>query len=398
MARYDAVIVGARCAGSALAIGLARAGWRVLLVDRDEFPSDTLSTHGLWPNAIARLESLGALELLQRRHRLNPCELRWRVFGHEFSGTFTPVGRHRHCLAIRRIALDAALVDAARNAGATARLGDPVRSLLGTGTSADPVRGVVTDSGEQIEARWVIGADGRASTVARALGLARMRPLRAEMAMVFAYWRGLPATPSMHFHGEAHGVLTWSPCEDDVHIVIYNCPPELARGTAQARLRAYEAGIRRFPETLDPGLLERAERISELRIAPETMLRGYFRQAAGPGWALVGDAGHFKHPSTAQGIGDALDGAHELAERLLETDPGLRGYQASRDRRALEHYEWSFNFGRLPRAEFAEPLYAGLASEAAAAQDFRDVFTRRVDPRTELLTPARRARWFAAAA
>jgi 2-polyprenyl-6-methoxyphenol hydroxylase-like FAD-dependent oxidoreductase len=128
------------------------------------------------------------------------------------------------------------------------------------------------------------------------------------------------------------------------------------------------------------------------------MLRGYFRPAAGAGWALIGDAGHFKHPSTAQGIGDALEQAHHVAGALLGADPALSEYEGWRNRRAEQHYEWSFNFGRLPRRQFAEPLYAGIAHDERAAQDFRDVFTRRVDPRSQLLTAERRERWFAAPA
>jgi 2-polyprenyl-6-methoxyphenol hydroxylase-like FAD-dependent oxidoreductase len=398
MERYDVVIVGARCAGAALAIELARARLKVLVVDRDEFPSDTLSTHGLWPNAISRLEYLGAMAILRARHELHRCELRWRVFTHEFSGAFTPVHRHWWCMAPRRVALDAALLEAALAAGAHARLGHRVRALLGSGTEADPVHGVVTEDGRRIQARWVIGADGRASTVAHTLGLPKRNPLRGDMAMMFAYWGGLPATPFMHFHGESHGVLAWAPCEDDVHIVVLSCSPELTWGPTEGRERAYLAGIRRFPETLEPEWLDHAERISELRIAPETMLRGHFRQATGPGWALIGDAGHFKHPSTAQGIADALDQANYVAKGLLGADPGLSGYQQWRDQRAEAHYEWSFNFGRLPRREQAEPLYAGIAGDERAAQDFRDVFTRRIDPRSGLLTPERRERWFAAAA
>jgi flavin-dependent dehydrogenase len=389
---YDVVIVGARCAGSALAIELARGGMKVLLVDRDERPGDTLSTHGLWPNALARLDSLGALDLLRARHRLHPCELRWRVFGHEFAGPFTPVGGHRHCLAPRRAALDGALLDTAVVAGAHVRLGRRVRGLTGT----DRVRGVVLDDGERIQAKWVIGADGRTSTVARALELPKRSPRRAEMAMMYAYWRGLPPTPYMHFHGEADGVLAWAPCEDDVHIVVLSCRPGLARGSV--RMPAYLAGIRGFPETLAPEWLDGAERISELRVAPETMLRGFYRRATGPGWALVGDAGHFKHPSTAQGIADALEQSHHVAQGLLGADPALHDYERWRDRRAAAHYEWSFNFGRFPRRDFADRLYAGIAGDERAAQDFRDVLTRRVDPRTELLTPQRRDRWFAAAA
>ena len=87
-----------------------------------------------------------------------------------------------------------------------------------------------------------------------------------------------------------------------------------------------------------------------------------------------------------------------LATALLGADPGLTEYERWRNGRAEAHYEWSFNFGRLPRHEFAEPLYAGIASDERAGQDFRDVLTRRVDPPLGAAYPERRARWFAAAA
>ena len=397
MERYDAVIVGARVAGSPLAIELARGGWDVLILDRDEFPSDTLSTQGIWPNGLARLDDLGALELLKSRHEIRFLEHRFRVFEWEISGPFTPIGGHSLCTAPRRLVLDAALLDTAHAAGASARLGEKVTGLIGAGTDDDPVRGVVVESGEEIEARWVIGADGRASGVAGALGLAKREPLRGEMGMLFAYWGGLPETPYMHFHAEADGVISWGNAEDDVGLVILNCPPEHTRGGAEARTAAYLEGIRRFPATLEEAAIDAAERTSEVRVAPETMLRGYFRQATGPGWALVGDAGHFKHPSTAQGIGDALEGAHHLAKALLGRDPGLDAYEAQRDARAAEAYAWSFNFARFPRRGGGDAVFAGLQGDPEAAQDFRDVLSRQVDPRTQLFTPERLDRYDRAA-
>jgi flavin-dependent dehydrogenase len=394
MKRCDVVIVGGRCAGSALAIELARGGLDVLIVDRDELPGDTLSTNGLWPNGVARLDSLGVLDLLQSRHRLHSGELRWRAFEHEFIGSFTPVDGHAAGIAPRRMVIDKALLDTAVAAGAHVRLGVPVVGLIGSGTESDPVRGVVLKGGESIEARWVIGADGRSSMVARSLGIPKTDQRRAEMALMYAYWRGLPDTQYMHFHAEEHGVLTWGHCEDDIQMVVLNGKPDITSGGPAARERAYAAGIRQFPETMKPEWLDSAERVSDLWVAPETMLRGHFRTPVGPGWALVGDSGHFKHPSTGQGIGDALEQAHYVAEGLLGADPELAGFAQWRDRRAQAQYAWSFDFGRLPRRESAAPLFAGIASEADAAQDFRDTFTRRADPRTDLLTAERRARWF----
>lgn len=382
MQRYDAIIVGARCAGSALAIELTRGGWQVLLVDRNTFPSDTISTNGLWPNAVARLDALGVLDVLRGRHRLNLCQLRWRAFGHEISGAFTPIDGHDLCMAPRRMVLDSALLDTAVAAGAAIRLGEPVRALLGAGTARDPVRGVITRSGERIEARWVIGADGRTSTVARVLGLPKTNQRRGEMAMMYAFWRGLPETKFMHFHAESDGVLARGPGEDDIQGVVFTCGTALTAGGPEARLRAYLSGIRRFPETIEPEWFDRAERISELLYAPETMLRGYFRQPAGPGWALIGDAGYFKHPATGQGIGDALEQAHHVADALLGGDPDLGGYETWRDQGASAQYDWSFWFARLPRPESTGPFFARLAKDPQAAQEFRDVFSHRVDPRT----------------
>src|ERR671912_1665893 len=97
--QYDVIVVGARCAGSATATVLARAGRRVLLLDRDEFPSDTVSTHQLFPDSLHLLDELGAGELLRARHELRPVEYSWRVLGHAVAGGFSPIGGSRRTAA-----------------------------------------------------------------------------------------------------------------------------------------------------------------------------------------------------------------------------------------------------------------------------------------------------------
>jgi 2-polyprenyl-6-methoxyphenol hydroxylase-like FAD-dependent oxidoreductase len=122
-------------------------------------------------------------------------------------------------------------------------------------------------------------------------------------------------------------------------------------------------------------------------------MRGFFRQPTGPGWALVGDASHFKHPGTAQGIADAVEQAIYVAEHLSGSAPGLGEYEGWRDARAAEHYDWSFAWGRFPHPESAEKLWRGWASDADAGQDLRDSFSRLVEP-SQVLTKERLARWF----
>lgn len=147
-----------------------------------------------------------------------------------------------------------------------------------------------------------------------------------------------------------------------------------------------------FPNTAGLDLLERAEMVSEVVVAPESLMRGFFRTPTGPGWALVGDACHFKHPGTAQGIADAVEQAIYVAETLSDRDLCLDGYEEWREERALEHYEWSFSWGRFPQPT-SEPLFKGWMSETDAGQDLRDSFSRLVMP-SQVISKERLERWF----
>jgi 2-polyprenyl-6-methoxyphenol hydroxylase-like FAD-dependent oxidoreductase len=397
MSSYDAVIVGARCAGATLGLELARAGWRVLMVERDELGSDTLSTHALFPNSIARLEELGVMARLQDAHEVPHLMYRLAILGREIAGPFTPIAGFDRLIAPRRVVLDRAIVETAIEAGAEARFGARVTGLIGSGRDDDPVRGVMLADGDRIEAPWVLGADGRASLVANRLGLERVERMSGEFSMLLAYWTGLPPTEYMHLDAREDLVFNWIPCEDGISLLVVSGPAEFTRGGGEVRERRYQEGIRSFPETVDPAWLEGAERITEIRVAPETMMRGFYRRAHGPGWALIGDAGHFKHPATAQGISDAIEQAVHVARSLTDGDRDLEGYEEWRDARAAGHYEWSFQFATFPRPEVTGPIFEGMSRDEEAAQDFRDVLSRRLRP-AEALTPERLERWFAAAA
>lgn len=392
---FDAIVVGARCAGSSVAIRLARGSWRVAVIDKARFPSDTVSTHVLFPDGVARLDELGALKLLERRHRLAPARYAWRVLGHEVAGSFTPVGGHDRALSVRRVSLDAVLVDLAQEAGAHVLVGRKVTGLVGSGVDGDPVRGVRLDDGTEMRAPWVLGADGQHSSVAHHLGLERLDERRGELAMLLGYWRGLPASDWIRLDMHERSALMAAPCEDGLHLLTVAGPATLTRGTPSDMAERYRRMLLEFPAVLNPRLLEAAELVSPVVGAPETMMRGYYRSATGPGWALVGDAGHFKHPTTGQGIGDALAQAEHVAQDLLGGGD-LAGYQQWRAERSDEAYEFSFRAARLPEPRTAG-RYAGLAADPVAGQQFLDTFTRTASL-SDVFTRDRSSRWRAAAA
>ena len=389
---YDAVVVGARCAGSVLATRLARAGWNLLLVDQADFPSDTISTHFVFPNTLARLEQLGVMERLTDAHHIPRLLFNWSVLGETVTGSFTPMGGYERMSCIRRISLDQALVETAIEAGATTRFGVAVSDLITN--EGGSVAGVVLQGGERVSARWVFGADGRNSTVARLLGLAKQEPLRGEMSMLFAYWTGLPESESFHLAVWEDRAITSAPCEDDNHLLVVAGGPDLVRGNRQARRARYLEWLRRFPDVIDSAAVDRGKQVSDVIVAPEAMMRGFFRRANGDGWALVGDAGHYKHPSTAQGISDAIEQAEHVADAVLGQDPELEGYEQWRDTRAQEHYVLSFRSAYWPVPEKHLPIHAGFAGDETAGQEWRDLFSHLHQP-SDVYTKERLSRWTA---
>ncbi len=272
------------------------------------------------------------------------------------------------------------------------RFGERVVDLIGSGTPEDPVAGSVLESGERIGAKWVFGADGRASMLAGRLGIEKTRPLKGEVTFLSAYWRGIPNDGWASSDLRMDEVVNRWAAEDDVCLLTAWGDADFTRGSKKERLSRYLERLHHFPGTIQPDVLERAEMVSDLIVAPESLMRGFFRTPTGPGWALVGDACHFKHPATAQGIGDAVEQAIYVAETLSGASPSLESYAGWRDTRASEHYEWSFTWGRFPGPE-SENIFRGCASEADAAQDLRDSFSRRVEP-SRVMSSERLSRWF----
>lgn len=337
--RYDAVVVGARCAGAATAMLLARRGMSVLLFDRDRRGADTLSTLAMMRPGVLQLRRWGLLDAL-RAEGVPAITSTSFIYGDEvITVPIKPRDGVDALYAPRRTVLDRLLADAAAEAGADVRFGPRLTDLLRD--SEGRVSGVVLEDRERashrVAAGIVIGADGLRSTVARQVDAATDVEGRHACGVVYAFWRGLEnrgnrwyyrpgvsvgaiptnagdtcvfaAMSAARFHGEIHADM-----EAGYHRVMSECSRPLAEELSGAtRSEPY----RGFPG--HPGLMRRSH---------------------GPGWALVGDAGYFKDPITAHGISDALRDAEYLARAVERgTDQALAEYQSNRDRLSRELFE-----------------------------------------------------------
>jgi flavin-dependent dehydrogenase len=337
---YDAIVIGARCAGAATAMLLARAGLGVLLVDRAELPSDIPHGHFVHRHGPARLAAWGLLEPILATNA--PAVTAMTTdFGDgplasdDLSVDGVPLG-----VAPRRDRLDAVLVDAAVAAGAELR---DRYAVMDHTRDGDRVTGIVgrdarTGARTNETARIVIGADGRNSALARSVGAQATESAPTATCWYFSYYSGVPA-PGLELYSRPGRVVLLFPTNDDL--------AGLFVGFAIGDL----AQVRADPDThmlaaVDaiPGLGERirAGRREE-RCYGATQLPNFLRTPHGPGWALVGDAGCHKDPFMALGICDALRDAELLAGAIGD---GLSGARPLHD--ALADYERRRNAATLP--------------------------------------------------
>jgi len=352
--RHDVVIVGARCAGAAAAMLLARRGLNVLVLERARRGADTLSTHALMRGGAVLLRRWG---LLDRIAAAGTPAIRRTAF-HYGDDTTTvsikPAAGVDALYAPRRTLLDQVLVDAAASAGAEVRFGVDVTGLERDSTGR--VIGVVgrDRGGDQIRAHgWLtIGADGARSLVARDAGAATLRTGVGSGAIVYGYWGGLDVTGYEWFYrpGASAGLI---PTNDGAVCVF--------AGSSTCRFRRELAG------DLRAGYLRLLKEVTgaDARLGATSPPRrlyahpgrpSYVRKPWGPGWALVGDAGQFLDPLSTHGMTDALRDAQLLNDAVTAMLRGedevaaLSGYEVRRDHIAgpmfsavdqLASYRWT---------------------------------------------------------
>ena len=376
---FDAIVIGARCAGSPTAMLLARAGHRVLLVDKATFPSDTMSTHVIHPPGVAALERWELLEPLED----TGCPS-FDTYSFDF-GPLTIAGRPRPVDGIaraycpRRTVLDDLLAQAAVRAGAELRESFTVDEILFDDGRVTGIRGHAKDGGAVTEhARVVVGADGRHSVLVKAVEPEAYNERRSQLALYYAYWSDLP-TVGFDTYIRAEHRRGWAAAatHDGLTVVPFGWPVEEFhdnRGDIEGNFLKMVELAPEFAQRL-------REATRESRFIGSAELPGYFRKPYGPGWALVGDAAYHKNPITAMGINDAFRAA-ELAARAIDDDiagrrpyeEGMRAYQETRDREAGPIYEFTDEFAQLrPPAPELQQLIGAMHGNQEAMDAFVSV-------------------------
>ncbi|MGE5286872.1 MAG: NAD(P)/FAD-dependent oxidoreductase [Micromonosporaceae bacterium] len=371
--RHDVVIVGARVAGAATAMLLARLGRDVVVVDRASFPSDTVSTHAIARSGVVQLRRWGLLDPVLDSGAPAIRQVTFHAGGESVSRPVKHKAGVDLVVAPRRYVLDTILAAAAQRAGADVRTGVTV-----TGVQRDRrgrVAGVYGhDRGGapvDIGARYVIGADGLRSRVARSAGAAINEARHAGGAAQYAYYAGIPWAGMELFAAERSfaGVFP----THDGQACIWVCTPSADAKAARRQSGSREEAFGELLERSAPqlaGRLRHARRTSPVR----GMLRqpNQVRQAFGPGWALVGDAGYHRDAVTAHGISDAFRDAEFLAVAVdqalgagAEETTALALYQRQRDQALAEIFEITCRLAAYP----AVPAFVELQKQLSAAND-----------------------------
>ncbi len=378
---YDALIVGGRAAGASLAILLSRQGRRVLVADRDEFPSDTMSTHFMNLAAVGGLKRLGVLgDILAAGFRRITRHRTW-IDDCCFEGPAGPAGTFS--LSPRRIVLDSVLLEHAVKAGARFEQRTRVDGLLQEGGR---VVGAILQAlgGErrEVRARVVIGADGKSSKVAEWVGAHQYDTVPGLRPGYYAYFHGIEPRPEptleLWFGGDQIAFLF--PMREGEDCIAIEIQPEEFEEFRSDHAAAFEARVRRLPEM--------ARRMQHAHVEGKVIgfkgIDNYFRKPYGPGWALTGDAGYLKDPSTGLGIGDALVQSFMLAESLsawfdgADWEATMSAFQQNRDQTMKPMFDATLDFTRkrdvgpaeqnLLRAVFLSPSTTRAVAYSMLAQ------------------------------
>ncbi|MFJ3821061.1 FAD-dependent oxidoreductase [Streptomyces nodosus] len=387
---FDAIVVGARCAGAPTALLLSRAGYRVLLLDKEPFGTDTLSTHLIHQPGVAALARWGLLDAVRASGCPPLDRVSYDVAGIRLEGCSRGVEGQRAGFAPRRHILDALLVEAAAAAGAEVRDRCRVTGLLRD--ERGRVVGVEGSHGGRAfteRARLVIGADGMRSTVAR---LAQAPYTVSDPRLTcayYTYWEGVPASLELH-EGPDSWVAAVS-THDAATLVLAYFPQSRFEEVRTDAHRAYREQIRATAPALDERLGGRKP-LERLRGTGDQ--QNFFRRPTGPGWVLVGDAGHHKDSITARGISDAFLQVEDLVRGLdgrlggnpAELDAALEEFAEKRDAALLPGYEATLGVAQLTPHEQRLSLLRAVGRDPELTEIYFDMVAG-IETASALYTP-----------
>jgi 2-polyprenyl-6-methoxyphenol hydroxylase-like FAD-dependent oxidoreductase len=393
---FDAIVVGARCAGSPTAMLLARAGYRVLLLDRSPRGTDTLSTHVIHQPGVAALARWGLLDKVRATGCPPVDRVVYRVEDLELAGCGEGVGGQHAAYAPRRYLLDPILADGAVAAGAELRERSSVTDVLRDDRTGRVTGVRIRHHGREYteHARLVIGADGMRSTVATLCGSEYTQTSPRLTCAYYTYWER--ESTHLALYEKPGAWLAAVPTNDRATLVLCYFPQDDYERVKADAESAYLARIKATAPELYEEL--RGVRRTE-RLRGTGHQENFFRRASGPGWALVGDSGHHKDSITARGISDGFHQAECLVRNIGDglTDPvrldaALQAYAEERDATMAEGYQATLSVARL---ETPHPkrlsLLRAVQSDPGLTSTYFDVFAG-VKPATALYTPQLLAR------
>jgi 2-polyprenyl-6-methoxyphenol hydroxylase-like FAD-dependent oxidoreductase len=393
--QFDVVVVGARVAGSPLAALLARRGVRVAVLEQAVFPQPTLSSHMLQADSLAFLNRFGVLEQVKATGAPFMTRTDTRLNDFHFSADFPAFpGYVGGAVCIRRHVLDPILAEAAVASGVDLRMGVKVLGLVEEHGRVAGVRVRAGGRESEIRARLVVGADGRESTVAGDRGARRYNVTTNERWYYWTYFKGadLSPAPTFVFHrwGDRH--IFAGPADNGLYIVGVSPEAHEKERFRQNRHDSLMEHVRSCPPV--------AKALRDAEIADKIYgilhFEGYFREPSGPGWVLIGDAGHFKDPAAGRGIGDAFHQAERLAPALIKAlrepdaaiDRATAEFGRWRDRHYAPYYWLAIDLGRVgPLPSVVPDVVAGMHGDGRIGE-FLDLFSHRAGP-ADLITPAR---------
>lgn len=377
-AQADAVIVGGGVAGAAMGVALGRFGTTTIMLERRKRVGEINRGDALQIAAVRTLDRLGALEPLLQAGAVTTETVSFshyrqgRLGGFYIPDLFDPP--HNSLLTLSHERIESTLIAEAQGRGIVVRRGHAVREIR---READRmILSVASEEGDyELQARLVIGADGKSSTVRRYFGEEPDTYWYEQECVVVEAENpdGVPRELRLAYHPD--GFLVIAPLSPTVvRIYIISLGNDAAR---IFKMRADDIGA--LAVQRDP-LLEGYRFIKE---GGHIFKMGLYhcRQYVSEGCALIGDAAHITSPAGGQGMNLAINDADALADRIGSklaggnsvTLNGLKGYESERyaaNEKALRYAHRMFMqlTGPQWRYRLTRPLFFWVMSHLSAVR------------------------------